>query len=136
MSDVKPNNERILQRLSEVLDVLQRISEDLQDISTSLKAASPSATVTTAPSAVAPPTPLAPTTLTSKPVGKGTDDIRMMFTKDLEAMLIFEDKGDFIKVTPRQYLGSDNFAKIASTIREAGGEYISAGRGSHFRIQK
>ena len=37
MSDVKANVEEVLNRLSEVLDVLKRITEDLQDISKSLK---------------------------------------------------------------------------------------------------
>ena len=60
----------------------------------------------------------------------------MMFPEDLEALLTFEDKGDFIMVTPWQYLGSENFAKIASAVREAGGEYVSAGRSSHFRVPK
>ncbi|MDH5448806.1 MAG: hypothetical protein OEY24_02925 [Candidatus Bathyarchaeota archaeon] len=129
MSEVKPNTEKILQRLSEVLDVLKRLSEDLQDISKSLKTITP----TTAPTAAPPATPLAPT---PQPGGKRIEDLRMMFTKELETMLIFEDKGDFIKITPRQYLGPENFAKIASTIREAGGEYVSAGKGSHFRIPK
>jgi hypothetical protein len=130
MSETKPNTEEILHRLSDVLDVLKKISEDLQDISKSLKTVSPPpAAPTTTPAA----TPTTPTPTTG---GKRIEDIRMMFTKELEAMLIFEDKGDFIKITPRQYLGSENFAKIASTIREAGGEYISAGKGSHFRIPK
>ncbi len=129
MSEVKPDTEDILHRLSDVLDILKKISEDLQDISKSLKAISPPATPTAAPSAK----PAAPP---PKPVGKRIEDIRMMFTKELEAMLTFEDKEDFIKITPRQYLGSENFAKIASTIREAGGEYISAGKDSHFRVPK
>ena len=133
MSEAKPNTEEILQRLSEVLDVLTRLSEDLQDIAKSLKTISPRAAPTVAPSAVS---SAAPPVSTPKPVGKGIEDIRMMFTKELEAMLIFEDRGDFIKITPRQFLGSENFAKIASTIREAGGEYISAGKGSHFRVPK
>jgi len=129
MSEAKPNTEDILKRLSEVLDVLKRITEDLQDISKSLKIVSSPSTPTTTPVATLKmPTP--------EPIGKGIEDIKMMFTKELEEMLIFEDKKDFIKVTPRQYLGSDNFAKIASTVREAGGEYISAGRDSHFRIPK
>ena len=129
MSEVKPNTEEILKRLSEVLDVLKRLSEDLQDISKSLKTLSPPTAPTVTPPAATPvPTP--------KPTGKRIEDLRMMFTKELEAMLIFEDKGDFIKVTPRQYLGSENFSKIATTIREAGGEYVSAGKGSHFRIPK
>jgi len=130
MSEGKPNTEELLRRLSEVLDVLKRISDDLQDITKSLKTVSPQPSAPkTAPSA-------APAAPTPKPVGKRIEDIRMMFTKDLEAMLIFEDKGEFIKITPRQFLGSENFAKIASTVRDAGGEYISAGKGSHFRIPK
>lgn len=129
MSEAKPNSEEILHRLSDVLDVLKKIFEDLQDISKSLKEMNPPAATTAAPSAAS----KAPV---SKPSGKRIEDVRMMFKEDLEAMLIFEDKGSFIKITPRQYLGSENFAKIASTVREAGGEYISAGRDSHFRIPK
>lgn len=129
MSEPKPNSEEILHRLSDVLDVLKKIFEDLQDISKSLKEMNPPAATTAAPSAAS----KAPV---SKPAGKRIEDVRMMFKEDLEAMLIFEDKGSFIKITPRQYLGSENFAKIASTVREAGGEYISAGRDSHFRIPK
>ncbi len=73
----------------------------------------------------------------NKTVRKGSiDDIKTLFPKDLEEMLTFEDSQGYIIVKPRQYLGSDNFSKIASIIREAGGEYISAGKQSHFRIPK
>jgi len=86
-----------------------------------------------------PPAPQ-PTSQTIQPTagttGKQVEDIRMLFTKELEGLLVFEDKGDHIRVAPRQYLGSDNFAKIASVIREAGGEYISDKKNSHFRIPK
>lgn len=129
MAETKPDTEDILKRLSAVLDVLNRISEDLQDISKSLQAAGPPSTSTATPAA-------ALEVSTPKPAEKRVEDIRMMFTKELEEMLTFEDQGDFIKVTPRQYLGSENFAKIASTVREASGEYVSAGRDSHFRIPK
>ncbi len=129
MSEIKAKTEEMLRRLSDVLDVLKRISEDLQDISKSLKNLSQSTIAPPVSTAVtAPPTP--------RPAEKRIEDVRMMFSKDLEAMLIFEDKGSFIKITPRQYLGPENFSKIASTAREAGGEYISAGRDSHFRIPK
>ena len=123
MSEAKPNTEEILRRLSEVLDVLKRISEDLQDISKSLKATAPRAAPT-------------PTPQPAKPTEKTVEDVSTMFPKELETMLIFEDKGAFIRITPRQFLGSENFAKIASAVREAGGEYVSAGRDSHFRIPK
>ena len=135
MNEASTKTEEVLRRLTEVLDVLSKISEDLQDIAKSLRTVTPR----TAP--VAKSVSVTPTTATlgtpaAQPVGRGVEDIRMMFTKELEEMLRFEDKEGFIKITPRQYLGSDNFAKIASIIRGAGGEYVSAGRDSHFRVPK
>jgi len=63
-------------------------------------------------------------------------DVRTMFPKELEDMLTFEETGKYIIIKPRQYLGSENFAKIASLVRSAGGEYISAGKESHFRVSR
>jgi hypothetical protein len=60
----------------------------------------------------------------------------MSFPEDLENLLNFEEKPDYIMVKPRQFLGSENFAKIASAVRGMGGEYISAGKDSHFRVPK
>jgi hypothetical protein len=60
----------------------------------------------------------------------------MVFPEDLEALLSFEEKDDYIMVKPKQFLGSENFAKIASAVRGMGGEYISAGKDSHFRVPK
>lgn len=71
-----------------------------------------------------------------KPAGRKVEDVRMLFTQDLEELLNFEDKGEWIRIAPKKYLGSDNFAAIASVIRTAGGEYISAGRDSHFKLPK
>jgi hypothetical protein len=59
---------------------------------------------------------------------------KLLFPEDTEKMLIFEDKGDYVMIKPKQFLGSDNFGKIAQTVRSAGGEYISAGRDSQFRV--
>ena len=61
-------------------------------------------------------------------------DMQALFTKDLEDMLMFEQTEEYVVIKPRQYLGSENFAKIAAIVREAGGEYVSAGRESHFRV--
>jgi len=62
------------------------------------------------------------------------EKVAELFPKDLVDMLIFEEQGDAIIIRPRQYLGRENFAKIAAIVREAGGEYVSAGKESHFRI--
>ncbi len=121
MSETKSNVEELLERIDELLNVLKMVSRDLADISKELKA-------TGVPEAAPTPTPTEGI--------RTTEDIRVLFPKDLEEMLTFEESGEYIVVKPRQYLGSENFAKIASIIREAGGEYISAGKQSHFRIPR
>lgn len=58
---------------------------------------------------------------------------------ELSEMLIFdtESSAQYIKVKPKQFLGSENFAKIASTVKnELHGQYVSAGKGSHFLVPK
>ena len=55
------------------------------------------------------------------------------------ASLIYIDEtstdADYYIVRPKAFLGSENFAKIASMMRGLGGEYISQGRNSHFRLK-
>ena len=60
----------------------------------------------------------------------------MSFPEEHEARLSFDEKGYYIIIKPKQFLGSENFAKIASAVRGMGGEYISAGKDSHFRVPK
>lgn len=63
-------------------------------------------------------------------------EVRGLFPSDLATILAFEETEEFVLIKPRQYLGSENFSKIATIVRDAGGEYISAGKESHFRIRK
>jgi hypothetical protein len=42
----------------------------------------------------------------------------------------------FVMVKPAQFLGPENFAKVAQIIRALGGQYVSAGKNSHFEISK
>ena len=121
MSERKLGIDELLERIDELLSILKMVSRDLTDISKELKAVG-------VPEPVPTPTPTAEM--------RTTDDVRVLFPKDLEEMLTFEESGEYVVVKPRQYLGSDNFAKIASIIREAGGEYVSAGKESHFRIPR
>jgi len=65
---------------------------------------------------------------------KTLDRIKTLFPTDLREMLSFTESGEYHIIKPLNYLGSDTFAKIASIIREAGGEYVSAGKESHFRV--
>jgi hypothetical protein len=53
---------------------------------------------------------------------------------ELAAYLTFTVKEGKAVLTPRQFLGAENFAKIAKIVREHGGEYISAGKESRFEM--
>jgi len=59
-----------------------------------------------------------------------------LFPEDLASMLKIVEEKDKYVIKTRQFLGAENFAKIASIIRDAGGKYISAGKDSHFEIPK
>jgi seryl-tRNA synthetase len=124
MSLDKATADRLSQRIEELIVILKRILEDLQEVSQSLKQIYPSMPTSPAPS---------PTVAERE---LSIENIRALFPKELEEMLAFEEKEKYIVVRPRQFLGSENFAKIASIVRGAGGEYISAGKESHFRISK
>ena len=129
MSAKKEKLDKLVDRIDELLVVLKRVSEDLRAVSTSIKSElAPQVTpkATQAPLAVA----------SRAPIKKQLDNVRMAFPENLENLLEFEDKGDYLMVKPKGFLGSENFAKIASAVRGMGGEYISAGRDSHFRVYK
>jgi hypothetical protein len=126
MSAEKENLERLVERVDEILVVLSRIAEDLRSVSASIKSM--------VGSQVTQPATQTPATVSHEK--KTIEDIRIAFPEDLESLLSFEEKSDYIMVKPRQFLGSENFAKIASAVRGMGGEYISAGKESHFRVPK
>jgi len=129
MSVEKETIERLIARVDELLLVLKKISEDLHSISASAKSI--------AVSQITQPMPQ-PTGVSHDTPGKRTrlEDVRMAFPEELENLLSFEEKSDYVVIKPRQFLGSENFAKIASAVRGLGGEYISAGKDSHFRVYK
>jgi len=124
LSEKKPSVEEVLQRIDQLLDVLKTISKDLAEISKSLKTAG-------VPAPAPSPAPSVPGERL-----RSVADVRTLFSRDLEDMLTFEEMGKYIIIKPRQYLGSENFAKVASIVRGTGGEYISAGKESHFRVPR
>lgn len=130
MSVQEEKLEKLVERIDELLVVLNRISEDLRTVSSAVKSM--------AVSQITQPSPQTPATISHEihEKNQSINDVRMAFPEDLEALLSFEEKGDYIIVKPRQFLGSENFAKIASAVRGMGGEYISAGKDSHFRVPK
>ena len=62
------------------------------------------------------------------------DKVKAAFPQDLQALLSFVVQGESCIIKARQYLGSENFAKIASVARSLHGEYVSAGKDSHFKV--
>lgn len=147
MSADREKLRELLERVDELTVVLGKVAEDLRSVSASLK--SLAVGQITQPPTQKPPSPIANTAApTPKPASAPTmapsegtkqrtlDDIRMSFPEELEARLSFEERADYIIIKPKQFLGSENFAKIASAVRGMGGEYISAGKDSHFRVPK
>jgi len=115
----------ILRRIDELIGILKIISDDLAEISKSLKA---TVTLKEIPEV---------TPLTQTRQMQTINDVQKIFPRDLAGMLYFEETDEYILIRPRQYLGPENFAKIASIVRDQlGGEYVSAGRESHFRIPR
>ena len=133
MSTDKEKLNQLLERVDEILLVLGKVSEDLRSLSASMKSLAVGQ-ITQPPAQAPAPAPAPAPREVSKQ--RSVDEIRMSFPEELEARLGFEDKGDFIIIKPKQFLGSENFAKIASAARGMGGEYISAGKDSHFRVPK
>ena len=133
MSADKEKLGQLVERIDKILLVLSQISEDLRTVSASVKSLA-IGQITSQPA----PAPKASAPLAKEAIKKSSslEDIHMMFPEDLDNMLSFEEKDDYIVIKPKQFLGSENFAKIASTVRGIGGEYISAGRDSHFRVYK
>lgn len=131
MSTDKEKLNELLTKVDKLVADLNKTSEELRSVSASLKslAVGQITQPLTAQSPLAPPREAG-----SKQ--RSLDDIRMSFPEELEARLSFEEKGDYIIIKPKQFLGSENFAKIASAVRGMGGEYISAGKDSHFRVPK
>jgi len=127
----KEKLENLLDRIEEILLVLKGISDDLRAVSASLK--SMAVGQITHP-VQQPPAPAGCHEGNERQ--KSVEDIRMSFPQDLENLLNIEERNDYIIIKPRQFLGSENFAKIASAVRGMGGEYISAGKDSHFRVPK
>jgi|YelNatPaOPRAMG01_1025707.scaffolds.fasta_scaffold110208_3 metal-dependent amidase/aminoacylase/carboxypeptidase family protein len=61
---------------------------------------------------------------------------KLQLPKDLAKLLNVKVEGSQVVLTPKSYLGSENFAKIMEHIKPYGGTYVSQGKNSHFRIPK
>jgi hypothetical protein len=133
MSIEKEKLIELASKVEELTIKLAKVSEELKSVSTSLKSL-----VTGQINQ-----PIPPAQVVQPPISQATgqkvrtlDEIRMSFPEELESLLGFEEKGDYIIIKLMGFLGSEKFAKIASAVRGMGGEYISAGKESHFRVPK
>jgi len=138
MSADKEKIEALTKRVDELVLIMNGIMDDLRQVSASLKSLAVSQI--TQPPIAAHPAPALSQAVPGAPMSqeksKVIEDVKMMFPEDLENLLSFEEKDDYIMIKPRQFLGSDNFSKIAAVVRGAGGDYVSAGKASHFRVPK
>jgi hypothetical protein len=64
------------------------------------------------------------------------EDVRMMFPEEFDMLLNFTDCQTYVMIAPKQFLGSEYFARIAGIVRAVKGEYVSAGKASHYRVYK
>jgi len=62
--------------------------------------------------------------------------VEAQFSTNLQSQLSFEDKGNYIEVKPKSFLGHETFGKISRIVLKLDGEYFSQGTNSHFRIFK
>lgn len=122
---VDSQNAQWAHHLDRIAMALEKIANKPSQMGISPTTPKPPATPTPAPAPTPAPTPYPFMTR-----------IKDMFPQDLQDMLNFNQDGKTIIIKPRRFLGSDNFAKIASIVRQAGGEYVSAGKESHFKVQE
>lgn len=115
--------EQLAKRVDELLTVLNYVAEDLREVADRLKSL----------------VPIVQTQAAQQPPAREltAEEVASAFPEDLRKLLNFEDKGEFITIRPTGFLGSENFAKIADIVRNRfSGDYISAGKDSHFRVSK
>lgn len=114
------SNEQIKAKMQEIKELASKLAEACEQLVQIL-------TTGRAP----PVAPAAP-----KPEVSITAELQKRLDPALYNMLTISEEGEVIIVKPKGYLGTDNFIKLATVVREFGGEYVSAGRESHFRIKR
>jgi len=67
---------------------------------------------------------------------KSIAELKAKIPSDMHELLSFEETEQFYIIRPRQYLGAENFAKILDSVRQVGGQYISRGKDSHFKVPR
>jgi len=74
-----------------------------------------------------------PQVQTPQPVQEQLEKLKKPFG-DLADLLSFTVKDGKVLVKPRQFLGAENFSKVANVVRGLQGQYISEGKNSRFEL--
>ena len=130
---IEAKEAQLAHHLDRIASALEKMAKVEKTTTTIVSAPIPSPVPTTKPTPTPAPAPIS-APIPASPVSSALETVKSAFPKDLADMLYFEDKGNMVTIKPRQYLGSENFAKIASISRSINGEYVSAGKESHFRV--
>jgi hypothetical protein len=69
-------------------------------------------------------------------VSSPLDSRRPLFPEPFSEMLNVTDQGTYWEVKPKMFLQTADFAEIARLVKQYGGDYVSAGKSSHFRVPK
>ncbi|MEM3824241.1 MAG: hypothetical protein QXH87_04835 [Candidatus Bathyarchaeia archaeon] len=59
---------------------------------------------------------------------------KLALPNELKQLLKAEVKGETLVLTPKRFLGAENFSKIMEALKPFEGKYVSQGKNSHFQI--
>lgn len=124
------NNPELWTKLEQAQNYLMHAGKLINEVQYALKT---DAGQQTQPTQVQKPTQPASTTGKKLTI----EDVKKALPADLVDRLdiAYREAGKIIMVKPIAFLGSDNFAKVAQAIKNnLGGQYISAGKQSHFEV--
>ena len=133
-----PSQEVLLLFIFEQLSILNTNFAKLVDIIEGTPRTTSSTTALELPKKeVASSTSVKNENVTEEPAKDQLEDVDNVLDKFKELLKI--DKTSFkeiIKISPKQFLGAENFASIAKIIKTLDGKYVSDGRNSHFIVPK
>lgn len=64
------------------------------------------------------------------------EDIKIKFPKELEELLEFEEYPELVTVRGKRFLETGDFRKVSAIVKSLGGEYVSNGAKSHFKVPR
>jgi len=115
--------DKLIERAEELLAVLKLVADDMKQLVIALKPYTGQATAQE-------------TAVQETAQSVTLETVRNSFSEDLRSLLGFQENEEYVIIKPQAFLGSENFARIAEIVKKFNGEYVSAGKGSYFRVPK